>query len=440
MTRIRTIIFSLKLSGKRAMQCLLLVAIVFTSLISKAQLIQDTLYLDIHQAEEMFIKNNIQLIAQKYSIDSAKANVITARLFDNPQFSFATGFYDPATKRFFDNTDGNREISMQYSQLIKTAGKRNKAIQVAKTGVALTEYQFSDLIRTLSYTLRNDFYNIYYLQQTQKVYDIEISALHKTDTAYATQLKLGNVSQLDLVRIQSQEYTLQAELSTLQNNIDDVQSEFKLLLRAKGTVYIVPKADLENDDQSVLNVPYQSLVDSAYSNRFDLKIAHTAVNLNQQNLALQKALAVPDVNIDLGFDRLGSYTPNYNSIGVDFPIPFFNRNQGNIKQAKAGIKSAEVQLEGAQDAVESQVANAYLSAVRSEKLLRSFDPKFAGNITHLIGEVTRNFQAHNISLLEFTDFYDSYKQNVVQLNNLKYNRISQLEQLNFTTGTRIFNK
>jgi cobalt-zinc-cadmium efflux system outer membrane protein len=401
---------------------------------------QDTLRLTLKQAEDMFVKNNIQLIAQKYSIDSAKAGIITARLFDNPQFSIATGLYDPATSKFFDNTDGSREVSMQLSQLIKTAGKRNKAIQLAKTSVTMSEYQFSDLMRTLEYTLRNDFYNIYYLQQTQQVYDIEIASLHTTDTAYATQLKLGNVSQMDVLRIQSQEYTLQAELATLQNNIDDVQSEFKLLLRAKATVYIVPDADLSDDKQSVLSVPYQALVDSAYENRFDLKIARTNVTLNQQNLSLQKALAVPDFNIDLGYDRRGSYITDYNSIGLDFPLPFFNRNQGYIRQAKVGVKSSEVQLQGAQDAVESQISNAYLAAVRAEKLLTSFDPRFEGNIRHLIDEVTRNFKAHNISLLEFTDFYDSYKQNVVQLNNLRYNRISQLEQLNFTTGTRIFNK
>ena len=99
-----------------------------------------------------------------------------------------------------------------------------------------------------------------------------------------------------------------------------------------------------------------------------------------------------------------------------------------------------MQLEGAQDVVESQVANSYAGALRAEKLLRSFDPKFEGNINHLISEVTKNFHAHNISLLEFTDFYDSYKQNVVQLNNLRFSRLSQLEQLNYTTGTRIFNK
>ena len=400
----------------------------------------DTLRLDMKQAEKMFLDNNLQLLAQKYSIDSAKATVITARLFDNPQFGVSTGLYDQATNKFFDMSSNNREISMQLSQLIKTAGKRNKNIQLAKIGATLTEYQFSDLLRTLGYTLRNDFYNIYYLQQTQKVYDIEITALQKTSAAYAEQLPKGNVSEMDLLRIQSQQYTLQAELATLQNNIDDVQSDFKLLLRAKATVYIVPAADVKDDKQPVLSITYQSLVDSAYQNRYDLKIARTAVMYNQQNLALQKALAVPDLNIDLGYDRLGSYVNNYNSIGVDFPLPFFNRNQGNIKQAKLGIQSSQVQVESIQDALESQISNAYLAAVRAEKLLNSFDPKFEGNINYLIGEVTKNFQAHNITLLAFTDFYDSYKQNVVQLNNLRFNRMSQLEQLNFTTGTRIFNK
>lgn len=418
--------------------------LLFFTLISNiihAQFSQDTLKLTIHQAEELFIKNNLQLLAQKYSIDSAKANIITAKLFDNPQLGIGTGFYDASTSKFFDNTNGNREVYMQLSQLIKTAGKRNKNIQLARTGESITEYQFSDLLRTLEYTLRNDFYNIYYLQQTQKVYDIEIGALQKASTAYSEQVMKGNIAEVDLLRIQSQQYTLQAELVTLQNNIDDVQSEFKLLLRAKATTYIVPVAEMkEEPQQAVSNIPLQSLIDSAYHNRYDLKIANANVTFNQQNLALQKALAVPDFNIDFGYDRLGSYVKDYNNIGVDLPLPFFNRNQGNIKQAKTGVQSSKVQLESMQDAVESQVANAFLGALRAEKLLKSFDPKFEENNSHMVEEVTRNFEKRNISLLQFTDFYDSYKQNVVQLNNLRFNHISQLEQLNFTTGTRIFNR
>lgn len=407
-----------------------------------AQYIQDTLRLDLPQAEALFVKNNLQLIAQKYSVDSAKANLITAKLYDNPEFDFSSGFYNQVSKKFFDYSDDNREIAMQLSQLIKTAGKRSKNIALAKTGIAITEYEFSDLMRNLQYTLRNDFYNIYYLQETQKAYAIEINSLQKTTSAFADQVKKGNIAQKDVLRMQSQLYTLQAELATLQNTIDDVQSEFKLLLRAKSMTYVVPLFEpKEVMEKSLLsNTPYQSLVDSAYQNRYDLKIANTNITLSQQNLALQKALAVPDLTLNAGYDRLGSYVQNYNSVGIGIPLPIFNRNQGNIKQARIGIQSSKTQLQGLQDIVESQIANAYIGAVRAERLIESFDPKFEADFSTLISEVSKNFEKRNISILEFIDFYDSYKQNVVQLNTLRYNLISQLEQLNFTTGTRIFNK
>jgi cobalt-zinc-cadmium efflux system outer membrane protein len=138
-------------------KCFLVFFICFNCFIQllPAQQKVDSLTISLPQAEELFRKNNLQLLAQKYSIDSARANIITAKLYDNPEFGFATGFYNPTTNKFFDFSNDNREIGLQYSQLIKTAGKRNKAIQLAKTGVQITEYQFYDILRTLRYTYRN---------------------------------------------------------------------------------------------------------------------------------------------------------------------------------------------------------------------------------------------------------------------------------------------
>lgn len=428
----------MKYKAKKACIFLMLYTSVFTTVSVQAQ---DTLHLDLPRSEALFIKNNIQLLAQQYSIDSAKANIITAKLYDNPQFAFATGFYQPDTKKIFDFSGSGGEVALQLSQLIKTAGKRNKAIQVAKSGVAITEYQFYDILRTLRYILRNDFYNIYYLQQSQKVYNIEIQSLQKTSAAYEEQVPKGNIAQKELMRIKSQLYTLQAELANLQGTVDNVQSEFKLLLRAKANAYIIPDIKINEDQKSIAaNITYQALVDSAYQNRYDLKMVKTSLILNQQNLALQKALAVPDLTINAGYDRLGSYVKNFNSIGAGVSIPLFNRNQGNIRQAQAVIKSSELQVSGVQDAIESQIANSYIGALRAEKLLNSFDPGFEKDFDNLIREVTKNYEKRNMTLLEFIDFYESYKQNVLQLNNLRYNRISQLEQLNFTTGTPFFNK
>ena len=401
----------------------------------------DTLSISLQDAENQFLKTNLRLLSQKYSLDSAKALVISARVYDNPQFYIATGLYEPETKQFFDYSPDNREIAMQLSQLVKTAGKRNKAIKVAQTGVQITEYEFYDLLRTLRYTLRNDFYNIYYLQQSAKVYSQEIESLQKTSTVFEEQVKKGNISQKEYLRIQSQLYTLEAELINLQGTIDDVNSEFKLLIRAKASVYIKPILTITDDQKNaVASIAYQTLLDSAYQNRYDLKIAKANETQSEQYLRLQKAMAIPDLTFSAAYDRLGSYVRDYNNIGVGFDIPFFNRNQGNIKQAKAMVESSKLELTGMQDELESQVENSYAGALRAEKLLNSIDIKFDTDFNKLIKEIASNYEKRNISLLEFIDFYDSYKQNVLQLNNLKYSRISQLEQLNYTTGTKIFNK
>lgn len=403
---------------------------------------QDTLRLTLPQAEGLFLKNNIALVVQRNSVDSARAAVISARLYDNPEFGVSTDFYNAATNKFFDLSKENREIAFQYSQLIRTAGKRNKAIALAATGVQLTEYQLYDLLRTLKYTLRNSFYNIYYLQQTQRVYDVEINSLKQIAAAYDQQVQKGNVAERDFLRIQTQLYTLQSELVNLQNSIDDAQSQFKLLLRANATVYVVPQTTTgPGRDRQLLvsNTPFASLLDSAYANRYDLKAAQTAVTYNRQNLSLQRAIAKPDLTVQAAYDRLGSFVHDYNNVGVGFVVPLFNRNQGYIRQAEIGVRSSELIAQGASDAVQSQVANVYLGAVRAEKLLASFDSRFEESQGRLLQAVTENFQRHNISLLEFTDFYDAYKQAVVQLNNLRFGRVSQLEQLNYTIGTTLFN-
>ncbi|WP_428329865.1 TolC family protein [Mucilaginibacter sp.] len=395
----------------------------------------DTLKLTVKQAEDLFIKNNLQLIIQRYNIDNASAQIITARLFPNPDFGFANGIHASGVPNAFS------EQSVNISQLFTTAGKRNKGIQLAKIGVDQAKFQFFDLLRTLKFTLRNDFYTIYFQEESARVYNEEISSLSKILVAFKEQYTKGNIAEKEVLRIQSQLYSLQAEYNNLQVGIDTVQSELRLLTKTNTDVIIKTVANYDLDGKEVVSAtPYQRLLDSAYLNRYDLKLAKITVDYNNANLALQKANAVPDISLSLNYDKLGSYGNNFISAGVGFSLPFFNRNQGGIKQARIAIDQSKVQLQSQQNQVESDVATNYKGALRLEKLYNSFDPHFKDDFNHLIQEVFKNYEKRNINLLEFLDFYDSYKTNTLQLNTLQLNRITSLEQLNYVTGTSFFNQ
>jgi cobalt-zinc-cadmium efflux system outer membrane protein len=397
----------------------------------------DTLKLTVKQAEDQFLKNNLQLIAQRFNIDNASAQVITARLFPNPDFSFTNGIHTN------DATQGPayKDHEFSISQLFTIGGKRNKNVQLAKLSVDQAKYQFFDLLRTLKFTLRNDFYNIYFQEQSATVYSQEINSLSKTLTVFKEQYTKGNIAQKEVLRIQSQLYTLQAEYNNLQTSIDTVQSEFKLLVKAAPNTFVQPIVDFDLNGKNVVGtVPYQTLLDSAYANRYDLRLAKANVDYSNVNLQLQKATAIPDVSLSINYDKLGGYGTNFVGAGIEFNLPFFNRNQGGIKQARIAIDQSKVQLQSQQNQVESDIATNYKGALRLEKLYNSFDPQFKQDFTHLIQEVFKNYEKHNISMLEFLDFYDSYKTNTLQLNTLQLNRIASLEQLNYVTGTPFFNQ
>ena len=400
----------------------------------------DTMRLPLQSAEKLFLDSNLQLLAQRYNIDANQALVIQARLWPNPNFSISHTLYSGELNKFFPTGRNQDETTVGLSQLILLAGKRNKQVKLAQENVHLTEYQFFDLLRTLKYTLRTDFYHIYYLQQSAKVYDEEIRALSQVVAAFSQQQGKGYISEKEVIRIKAQLYNFQSEYSDLINQINDTESELRLVLQLKPSYFIDPIVDSASVGKLDPGAfPLTTLMDSAYHNRTDLQIARTNTKISQLNYNYQKSLAVPDLSLSLGYDEAGSFLTNYYGVGASIDLPFFNRNQGNIKSAKAQIAGAQITQRSTQATVEENVSNSLQKAFAQQKLYQTIDPKFYEDFQRLLHEVLSNYQKRNIGLLDFLDFYDSYKQNTLQQNTIQFNRVSTFEDINYYTGTNFFN-
>ena len=421
----------------RILTCCLLLLAAGTSL--KAQ---DTLHINLQDAEKQFLDRNLQLLAEKYNVSIAKAQIIQARLYNNPNLTLSGNLYNPDKKKFFDisNQTGQYEIGIQ--QMISLAGKRNKQVKLARTSADMAENAFFDLLRTLRFTLRSDFYQAYYLQSSMKAYETQIATLEKMDATYKDLQQRGLVTLKDAVRLRSLLYSLRAERTSLQNQVNDLEAELQLLLQNNHSWFAPDVAD----NSAITGIPevrqtsLQSLVDSAYANRQDLILAQNNLLYNQQNYSLQKAMAVPDLTLGASFDKRGSFVNNASFLNLGIDLPFFNRNQGNIKAAKFSIDQTKVLVQQQTQAVENEVQTAYVKAINTDKMLESVDPAFRGQFEQLLQSITDNFMKKNISLLELTDFYDSYKENILQLNQLQNDRMQAIETLNFAIGKTLFNK
>ncbi|OQP66542.1 hypothetical protein A3860_13760 [Niastella vici] len=419
---------SLKLPG------LLFTAIFLCSNAAMTQT-KDTLSLTLSELERQFLENNLQLLAQRYNIDKAGAGEMTARLFANPVFSFSNGLYSKIkdTNAFSQQTYG-------ISQLIQTAGKRNKNIQLARINTANAWHEFFDLLRTLKYSLRSTFYTLYYRQQSVQLYNEEIGSLQKTLAAFQLIFQKGNIAEKEILRIQSLLYTLQSEQTELQLQINDLQAELRTFVRFDSKMHIqsqmpaIPYAKVVPQQ-----VPYLRFLDSAHANRHDLKIAIANMDYAGINLKLQKAMNYPDLTLSLNYDKKAGYGLGYVAGGVAMGLPLFNRNQGSIRLARVEVEQSRVQLQDQLNRLDNELAGGYQDALKLDALYHSVDPAFTSNFARVIRGAYDNFEKRNISLLEFLDLYASYKTHILQMNNLQLQRINALEKLNFITGTEFFN-
>ena len=400
---------------------------------------QDTVRITLADAEKQFVQNNLSLLAEKYNVDIAKALVIQARLFNNPNLSFTGDIYNPQYKKAFDVSNKTGEYIIAVQQLIRVAGKRNKEIKLAETNTRLGENRFFDLLRTLRFSLRSNFYSTYYLQNSVNAYQDQIASLETLNASYQLLQSKEVVTLKDAIRIKSLLYSLKAEQTSLQNQINDLQAELEILLQNNKAYFIPIVEGNEALNSSFRQMRLADLIDTAYQNRFDLKLAENTLLYNQQNFVLQKALAKPDVTLGAQFDKRGSFVDNASFFNVAIDLPFFYRNQGNIKAAKIEIDQSKVALNQQRLSIENEVKSAYVKALNTDKMLQSIDPEFRGEFENLLKAITYNFQKKNISLIEFTDFNESYKNNILQINQLQNDKMQAIETLNFTIGKTILN-
>ncbi len=407
------------------------------------ELYKDTVRITLKDAENIFLKKNLTLLSEKYNIDAARAQVIQSRVWDNPTISFTQSainseYQTNGGKHYFDMTNSG-ETSAQIQQLFSIAGKRNKKVQISQLSAQKEEYNYFDMLRTLKYTLRSDYYNIYYLQQILNVYKKEISSLTNLINAFEKQSEKGYVSKKEVLRLKATLFALENERLGFSTNLQNNLADFNVLLQTSNTFFLPTPEDLMKNSKPASSLSLQALLDTALQNRFDYMMAQSDVDISEMNLKYQKALAIPDLTLSAGWDRNGGYIKNYNYVGLAFDLPFFNRNQGNIKTAKFEIESNKLKVQSTKDRVKADVIQAYSNVLENDNLYNKFDAKFAKDMDDLTEEMLKNFEKKNISMLEFLDFYDAYKQNLIQYNTLQNNRLNALENLNFTIGKDILN-
>ena len=399
----------------------------------------DTLRLGLPELEKRFLDSNLLLLASHYNVDAQKALIQQAKLWDNPvlntdQVISANGKFFPYGK----NPDGSYsgQYYVQVQQLIKTAGKRSKLINLATTNAKLSELQLQDVLRNLRYQLRTDYHNIIQQLGTRSIYESQLAQLHKLLSGMEAQLAAGNIAQKDYLRIQALIISLEQDMNDLNRAIADNESDLKTLLQMKDDAFIKP-TDNANTAQTNNLVTTDQLFETGKQNNPNYLLQQTQTVFQQQNLSYQKALRSPDITLGPNFDRNSSFAPNYVGLGISLPLPILNKNQGNIKSAEYSIKQQQSVTANAETELRNNISNAYQKFLLILKQQNSTQQQFYQKYEAMYRNILQSYQQKQINLLEFLDFFNDYTGSQQRLLQQGLNLQLAKEELNYHTGIDI---
>ncbi len=410
--------------------------IIFLSLFHHFFALSQT-FVSLTQAEQIFLKNNLELLAAQFNISAAQAQVIQSRLWANPIFSAELNAVNPERNRTFD-VGKNGQKAFEIEQLIYLGGKKRNEINFAKSNVELAELLFTDLLRNLRFQLRSSFYTIYYENLSVVNLDTQLSLLDTLVQVYATQAQKGNVPLKDLVRLQSLYLNLRNERNDLINNILEEQKQVQILLGTSQVFFPAPERSELAMYQKEISLTANALLDSALKNRPDLKFAQKATQSAELLLRWQKSLAVPDMSLGIAYDQRGGAFNNQISLTLGIPLPLLNRNQGNIQLAKVQLEQSKTLQNQQELQIRNQVSMALAQYIEARSNYEKINSFFSENFAQVYRGTVDNFQRGNISMLEFTDFMESYQQNLLQLNKTQKILTNTCEQLNWVSHSSIF--
>lgn len=280
-------------------------------------------------AVSIFLKQNFQLIAARYDIDSAEAEKLTARLRPNPDISVG---FEGLPVNFTGNLLTEQQYTYSIAQTFELGGKRAKRIDVANANTEVARAQFEMAVWQLTNDLKKKFYTVILNQALLNLARENEATFAETVKHTEELVKAGEISGLDLTRLEVEKLKFDTDLANAERDYEVALRDLRVTL---GGDYRSMDIDAAGSlDPQTYDFTFADLRDKALTARPDLKAAKLSERAADASINLQDAQRIPDMSLNAGVNQVPEGGSNF-TFGVGITLPIHDRNQG--ERAKARI-------------------------------------------------------------------------------------------------------
>lgn len=183
-----------------------------------------------------------------------------------------------------------------------------------------------------------------------------------------------------------------------------------------------------------LKIGLEDLQARALRERPDFRAAELGITAAKSQILLAKANAKVDVNGTYDFTHVSG--ENTASIFVNFELPIFNRNQGEIARTNYALNQAQEQQQSASDTVLADVENAYEAVKSNDEVVQLYTSGYLKQAEDSRDISEYAYKRGAASLLDYLDAERSYRSTQLAYRQALASYMTAIEQLKESVGTR----
>jgi cobalt-zinc-cadmium efflux system outer membrane protein len=392
------------------------------------------MHISLDQAIDLALTHNHSIQATRTLILQNQAQEITANLRPNPTLGADSQFVPIFDPQYFsaDNLDQIQQFDIGIGYLFERGHKRPRRLQAARDQTEVTRAQVADAERTLAFNVGQQFVSVLLAESTLQFALRDLQSFQQTVDISETQLKAGYIGEGDYLKIKLQLLQFQTDVSSARLARVQALVSLRELL---GYNAVPADYDVIGDlAYQPLKATMEDLQMKAVDMRPDLRAANFGITAAQSQILLAKANAKVDVNGTFDYTHVSG--ENTASMFVNFALPIFNRNQGEIARTGYALTQAQELQQSASDAVLSDVANAYEAVKSNDEVVQLYASGYLKQAQDSLEISEYAYKRGAASLLDFLDAERSYRSVQLAYRQALASYMTALEQLKEAVGTR----
>ncbi len=318
--------------------------------------------LTLPQAQALALMQNPELAGFAWDVRAGEARILQAGLPPNPEFGVELeNFAGSGEFRRFDAT----EITIHLSQTIELAGKRLKRTRVAALERDLAAWDYETTRLDVLTQVTQAFVDVLSAQERLAVNEELVRLAEQVLSTVTERVKAGKVSPVEATRAR---VALGASRIEFERAKRALEAARKRLAASWGSTTEPAFEKAEGGLETIPAIPSIGALTQRLTQNPTIARWATEMAQRQAAVTLEEARRIPDPTIGGGFRHTNETGANAFVMEFSLPLPIFDRNQGNLLEARHLLAKAEEERRAARVQVLAALGEAYamLSAAYTE--------------------------------------------------------------------------